>query len=237
MSAKRGKQKETVEEDFEAFVRHQLSSISDDLKDVKGTQVKIQRDIASLQSQIKENESSISKLKESLDTKLEVLTGQLHEANTRIDQIEDVITKNAKEIDDTYERLLSLERYSRDYNLRFYNIPESTGEDCIAKLRDIIENDLQLQSNIENAHRIGPFKDDGTLRPILAKFLYCPERFRVIKKKRDLRNGVRVSVDLIWEDRQKKKQLRSVMKEAFEAGKRPRFHHGKLYIDGVLHQE
>lgn len=32
MSAKRGKQKETVEEDFEAFVRHQLSSISDDLK-------------------------------------------------------------------------------------------------------------------------------------------------------------------------------------------------------------
>ena len=152
MSSKRGKQKETVEEDFEAFVRHQLSSISDDLKEMKGTQVKIQRDIESLQSQTKKNESSISKLKESLDTKLEVLTGQLHEANTRIDQIENDITKYAKEIDDTYERLLSLERYSRDYNLRFYNIPESTGEDWIAKLRDIIENDLQLQTNIENAH-------------------------------------------------------------------------------------
>ena len=110
-------------------------------------------------------------MKESLDTKLEVLTGQLHEANTRIDQIENVITKNAKEIDDTYERLLSLERYSRDYNLRFYNIPESTGEDCIAKLRDIIENDLQLQSNIENAHRIGPFKDDGTTRPNMGPLL------------------------------------------------------------------
>ena len=110
MSAKRGKQKETVEEDFEAFVCHQLSSMSDDLKEVRGTQVKIQRDIASLQSQIKENESLISKLKESLDTKLEVLTGQLHEANTRIDQIENDITRNAKEIDDTYERLLSLER-------------------------------------------------------------------------------------------------------------------------------
>ena len=45
MSSKRGKQKEAVEEDFEAFVRHQLSSISDDLKEMKGTQVKIQRDI------------------------------------------------------------------------------------------------------------------------------------------------------------------------------------------------
>ena len=48
-----------------------------------------------------------------------------------------------------------------------------------------------------------------------------------------MRDGVRVS-DLIWEDCQKKKQLRPVMKEAFETGKRPRFHHGKLYIDGAL---
>ena len=112
--------------------------------------MKIQRDIESLQSQIKHNESSISKLKESLDTKLEVLTGEMHEANTRIDQIENDVTKYAQEINDTYERLLSLERYSRDYNLRFYNIPESTGEDCIAKLRGILENDLQLQPSIEN---------------------------------------------------------------------------------------
>ena len=95
------------------------------------------------------------------------------------------------------------------------SISESTGEDCIAKLRDtLIENDLQLQLSIENAHRIVPFKDDGTSGPILAKFLYRPERFRVIKKKRDLRDSVRVSNDLIWEERQKKKQLGSVMKEA-----------------------
>ena len=157
-----------------------------------------------------------------MDTKLEVLRGKLHETNIRIDQIENDVTKYAKEIDDTYDRLLSLERYSSDYNLRFYNIPESTGEDCIAKLRGILENDLQLQPNIENAHRIGPFKDDGTPGAILAKFLYRPERFRVIKKKRELRDGVRVSDDLIWEDRQKKKELRLVMEEdAFEAGKRP----------------
>ena len=79
---------------------------------MKATQVKIQRDIESLQSQIKQNESSISNLKESLDTKLEVLTGELHVANSRIDQIENDITKYAQGINDTYERLLSLERYS-----------------------------------------------------------------------------------------------------------------------------
>ena len=73
---------------------------------------------------------------------------------------------------------------------------DSTGEDCIVKLRDILENDLQLQPSIENAHRIGPFKDDGTPR----LFLYRPERFRIIKKKRDLRDGMRVSDDLMWEE-------------------------------------
>ena len=59
MSSKRGKQKEVVEEDFEAFVRHRLSSISDDLKEMKGTQVKIQRDIESLQGQINLNNNLI----------------------------------------------------------------------------------------------------------------------------------------------------------------------------------
>ncbi|CAH3150920.1 unnamed protein product [Porites lobata] len=87
MSSKRGKQKEVVEEDFEAFVRHRLSSI------------------------------------------------------------------------------------------------KSTGEDCIAKLRDIIENDLQLQSNIENAHRIGPFKDDGTPRPIWLSFCIVRNGLELLKRR------------------------------------------------------
>ena len=103
MFGKRGKLKETAEEDFETFVRHQLSLISDDLKEMKGTQVQIQRDIESLQSQTKMNESSISKLKEALDVKLEVLTGDLHDTNKRIDRIENDITKYAKDIDDNYE--------------------------------------------------------------------------------------------------------------------------------------
>lgn len=68
---------------------------------MKRTQVKIQRVIEFLQSQIRHNESSISTLQDSLDTKLEVFTGELHEANTKIDQIENDITKYAQEINDT----------------------------------------------------------------------------------------------------------------------------------------
>ena len=88
---------------------------------------------------------------------------------------------------------------------------------------------------MKNAHRAGARSDDKP-RAIICKFVYRPERYKVIKKKRDLKDGVWITEDLIWEDREKKKKLRDVTKEAFERGKRPRFHRGKLYIDGTLYR-
>ena len=79
----------------------------------------------------------------------------------------------------------------------------------------------------------------GYLKPraIICKFVYRPERYKVIQKKRDLKDGVWITEDLIWQDREKNTKLRDVMKEAFERGKRPRFHRGKLNIDGTLYRE
>lgn len=62
----------------------------------------------------------IFKLKEFLDLKLEVLIGELYEVNIRVDWIENDIIKYVKEVDDIYERLLFLDRYLKDFNLRFY---------------------------------------------------------------------------------------------------------------------
>ena len=134
------------------------------------------------------------------------------------------------------ERIMALERYSREYNLRFYNIPETPREDCIDKLQSILSNDLNIKPEIENAHRIGAFflyRDDGSPRPLIAKFIYRPEHFQIFRKRRDLQNRVWLSEDLICEDRQKKNLYKDVMKEAFHQGKKPRFHHGCLYIEGV----
>ena len=87
------------------------------------------------------------------------------------------------------ERLLSLERYSREYNLRFHNVPESTNEDCVQKVRDILSNQLDMEPEFENAHRVGPRNDDKP-RVIICKFLYRPQRYKVIQKKRDLEDGI-----------------------------------------------
>ena len=164
-----------------------------------------------MESDESSNKSEINKIRDSTDK----ATGDIHVANCRIDRIESDLKKLSKDVSSTYERLVSLERYSRDFNLRFYNIPETAGEDCVGKVTEMINNDLNFRPTIENAHRSGARREDGSPRPILAKFLYRPQRVAVNKMKKDLKNDVRISEDLIWEDREKKKQLRTVMKEAY----------------------
>ena len=58
--------------------------------------------------------------------KFDTLNGEVHVAMTRVDKLEDEVSKLATNVNQAYERLLSLERYSRDFNLRFYNIPEDS---------------------------------------------------------------------------------------------------------------
>ena len=74
----------------------------------------------------------------------------------------------------------------------------------------------------------------GSSFPILLKYLPRLERpaAKLPGKKRELcNNNVRI-LDDFWEDRQKKKQLKSIIKLIpFEHCKRPRFHHGNLMVN------
>lgn len=106
------------------------------------------------------------------------------------------------------------------------------------KWQTILSDDLGIKPVIENARRIGGPRPRARtdLRPVIAKFLYRPEYFQIIWKKRSLKSDVRVPDYLIWEDQQKKKKLREVMKQAYDGGKKVPFHHGNLYVDGILYK-
>ena len=73
-----------------------------------------------------------------------------------------------------------------------------------------------MEPTIENAHRVGLRGITDKRRAIVCKFIYRPERLKVLQKKRDLQNNVWITEDLIWEDREKKKKLKD------ESGKKPR---------------
>lgn len=89
----------------------------------------MQRDIASIKHQVKENTSLYTKLRESLEQQMNVLGGELHVANSKIDTFQVELKKQQEMVDDTYDRILLLKQYSRDNNERFYNVLETVGED------------------------------------------------------------------------------------------------------------
>ena len=159
-STKRGNKKQPTdasEEDFEAFERESLARLCD-------SQEKIIQDISKLKAKVQLNEGALDKISKeftNLNQSFEEFKGGLHDAKCKVDEIEVSVQNKATQISQMYERLLSLERYSREYNLRFHNIGESSSQDCSQKIHDILANQLNLELKLENAHRAGPRSDSN----------------------------------------------------------------------------
>lgn len=244
-SAKKSGKKHN-EEDFESFVRESLAKISDNIEGIRKTQSNLFNEVNELKTKVSRNYESLGLLNkqfESLNLKYEKLNGSVFENSERIDDVEDRLSTNKDSIEglqtklnEYKERCLHLERYSRDFNLRFLNIPEEPEEDCVDKLQNILYDILGYQANIENAHRTGR-RRPGKPRHIIAKFLYRTERRKVFTNRKNLGDNVWIIEDMIKEDVDKKKLYQDLMKKAYLEGKKPRFHHGNLYIDGILHKD
>ena len=229
-------EKKGEEQDFETFVRVTLGTLQESVNAIQSAQGQLMSDLNLLKDRVSSNADTllgISTKQESFATNFDKVDGEIHDINCKIEKMEQGMANNTFMINSLYERLFALERYSRGFNLRFYKVPEQTGEDCIVTLGKIISKDLKQKPVIENAHRVGPSRDDGSPHPIIAKFLYRPDRRDILRNKKLFKNGTYVSEDLIPEDRKRKNDLKAVMQEAYESGKRPKFRNGKLYIDGI----
>jgi len=227
------------EEDFESFVRDTLATINSNIEDIKKIQSNLSKDVAELKDRVSCNQKTL----DSLNLKYEKINGELFDYSNKTDELSKCVSSQMESIDDlkvqlaSYkERCLNLERYSRDFNLRFLNIPEEQDEDCIAKLQDILYETLGYEATIENAHRTGR-RRPGKPRHIIAKFLYRTERRKVLLNRKNLSDNVWIIEDLIKEDVDKKKSYQDIMKKAYQEGKKPRFTHGKLYINGALYKD
>ena len=152
-------------------------------------------EVTDLKTKVARNNESLGLLNkrfESLNLKYEKLNGSVFENSERIDDIEDRLSTNKDSVEELQiklneykERCIQLERYSKDFNLRFLNVLEEPEEDCVEKLQNILYDILGYQANIENAHRTGR-RRSGKPRHIIAKFLYKPERRKVFTNRKKL---------------------------------------------------
>ena len=99
-----------------------------EMESIKSNQAVFQQDLA-------EVKRKLDTTTELLNLKFETLNGELHEYSVKTDVLETEVNNNAASIDRAYEKLISIRRYSRDFNLRFYNIPERPGGNCIETLQ------------------------------------------------------------------------------------------------------
>lgn len=181
-----------------------------------------------------------------MESSLTYTTNTVEELQQQVDNSKGTVTKMASLLDQTTKRLeeaenniLQLERYSRNFNLRFCGIPETLASneppaDALEKVRQIIRDQFHLPDvKIENAHRIGNRNPDKP-RHILVKFLCRPEKQAILTSAKKVLANTEIYVmqDLPLADLKKKHALKDVMKKAYVNHQRPAFRNGKLFIDG-----
>jgi len=140
-------------------------------------------------------------------------------------------------------RLINLEKQSRNENLIFYGISESEPENCEEKVRkvfsDIMKVDDACNLQISLCHRVGTKRTGASSRkprPILVKFIRGLDKRKVLQKRDNLKtvapgSNISVSHDFPEEIRQRREILKKILNKAKSLQMNAYLSADKLFID------
>ena len=165
-----------------------------------------------------------------------------------IQELQSGMDKRKEEISNNYKQMLYFEAYSRRENLKFEGIPETPEspdlqwEDMRQVLVDFMQSVLGIEDaqdiEFQRVHRMGKPKliEGNSCRMIIARFLWFPDRERVLRRGRKLKDtSYKMYEDIPRELHDLRKLQMKRLKKAREEGKRANFSKSqpdKLYIDG-----
>ena len=202
--------------------------------------------IGDIQEESKASCASRKKLQTDLDSQSAEIV-QLNRRQSQLDdhrkQIEDLKSKLAKE----QEKVIALETYSRRENLRFMNIPEEPGENCIDTIYDLIENGLNINTEhmqLQAVHRVGKVRsndaDNASPRPVIVRFLLRDDREKVLKAKNKLKSSenykdVYITQDYARAIQMERKTLIKAMFKAKEKGLNAKVVNRNLMVNNAVY--
>ena len=145
-------------------------------------------------------------LSDLLDTKfkeyLKPITKEVKELQDKVKVMEDSHKRDIYEIKQENQKLKDdlrrLETFQRKNNVRFYGIPEHSGEDLdkmmVTVLNKTLGGDASLNLHtFERIHRLGPFVK-GKTRPVIARFANYKDKVSVLKARMPLSRVDKISV-------------------------------------------
>nr|KAG5687901.1 hypothetical protein BaRGS_029898 [Batillaria attramentaria]KAG5699159.1 hypothetical protein BaRGS_014458 [Batillaria attramentaria] len=139
---------------------------------------------------------------ERVESTTEAMCHKSCEQMAAIDSLEKRLNQMQEEFDKKVDKL---ESFSRRDNLKFFGIPETTGETfviCARKIVDVLKNTVPNRDwkteDIIRAHRVGGKQTGDKPRPLIAKFTRWSDKMAILTSGRDAlrQKGVAVASDL-----------------------------------------
>ena len=226
-----------------------LVSLDSRMEELNQTVKRIQDKVCNLETEI----ASVQDRQKTLDDKFSHVEENAKFVDQQILELQTSTDERKNEVTECCKQILCLDAYSRRENLKFEGIPElavlpgeqntntTSNEDTRQVLADLMENVLGIEDakNIEfqRVHRMGkPRKDGHGSRTIIARFLRFPDRERVFKCGRKLKDtDYKMFEDIPKELHELRKKQIDKLKQARRDGKRAflsKTEPDKLYIDG-----
>lgn len=201
----RGSSSSPEDEVTDTMILEKLSSIHADLKACKDE----------LKSEIQAVKLELSDVIKSLNAVWEEVQSLKQKNKDLQDQCDTTITENRKlneEICALKNRLIKMEDYSRRENLRFYNIPENTGESSVECSRKVMDVLSELGADPENImfhaiHRTGNPNNTASSNSAVSNEVSTESREGASRPPRPrpilVRFVSRMDSDWVWDNRKK----------------------------------
>ena len=184
-----------------------------------------------------ENENQVSD--QSISNLETLAQDQQVEINTLKEKIRNLEGNYEINVKKCQEATLSLERYSRDFNVRINNIKEEKGETpevTINKAKAIVKQVCDIELDIEYGHRTGKIGENSPRTVIFKLYSRLEKRKLMSKRKEMFAAGFPMFNDLPKQDLEEKLKHSEVMKRHFLNKKKVQFIRGRWFVDGMVYK-
>jgi hypothetical protein len=206
----------------------------------------IESSLGKLEGRVISMETGLNTMKAKLDTvehSVEFISGEydiLKAKQGEIDELRDDIESMTYRNKELMDKTNTLERFSRENNIRLVGYPETEGEDVFTIVSGVIDTIEVENVNVTKAHRIGRrrfIQGKPQPRPIIFKVLRHNKRIELLQKSRDALKSKDyfLADDMTSQDLSTKRALQPVIDKAKRDNKPWKFRNGKLIIDGRVY--
>lgn len=193
----------------------------------------------SIEKMVGENLMKIEGLKKTID----FISEEIRDVKSKVKEVDTKVKLQEQQVQSCECRIAELERYSRRWNLRLMGVPENNEENVKMKVinicqKTLMNDNMRVAEGIDIVHRLGR-KDPNktTPRNIIIQFSSRTLRdalWKSAKKSTYLKdNNMRFAEDLTAADREQRRLLWPLVKDARAQGKTAYFIAGRAFANGA----